>query len=133
MPEAITFATKPQLALAMIERAIQAEVPFAWMTAVSIYGVGEIELTLRGRTATATTGQTVNVPANAPHRFRNASDRPARLLCTVAPAGLEAFFGAFADRVASRTAPAPELTPEERGARMRRAAELAPRHGIDNL
>src|SRR6478735_12812174 len=47
VPEAITFATKPQLALAMIERAIQAEVPFAWVAADSIYGVGEIELALR--------------------------------------------------------------------------------------
>src|SRR3954464_13826311 len=47
VPEAIGFATKPQLALAMIERAIQAEVPFAWVTADSIYGVGDIELALR--------------------------------------------------------------------------------------
>jgi SRSO17 transposase len=47
VPEAITFATKPQLALAMIERAIQAEVPFAWVAADSIYGVGEIEMALR--------------------------------------------------------------------------------------
>ena len=47
VPEAITFATKPQLALAMIERAILAEVPFAWVAADSIYGVGEIELALR--------------------------------------------------------------------------------------
>jgi SRSO17 transposase len=47
VPEAITFATKPQLALALIERAIQAEVPFAWVAADSIYGVGEIELALR--------------------------------------------------------------------------------------
>jgi SRSO17 transposase len=47
IPEAIGFATKPQLALAMIERAIQAEVPFAWVAADSIYGVGDIELALR--------------------------------------------------------------------------------------
>ncbi|AWN43837.1 IS701 family transposase [Methylobacterium durans] len=47
VPEAVTFATKPQLALAMIERALQAEVPFAWVAADSIYGVGEIELALR--------------------------------------------------------------------------------------
>jgi SRSO17 transposase len=47
VPEAITFATKPQLALTMIERAIQAEVPFAWVAADSIYGVGEIEMALR--------------------------------------------------------------------------------------
>ncbi|GJD49054.1 IS701 family transposase ISMch7 [Methylobacterium crusticola] len=47
VPEAVTFATKPRLALAMIERAVRAEVPFAWVAADSIYGVGEIELALR--------------------------------------------------------------------------------------
>ena len=47
VPETTTFATKPQLALAMIARALQAEVPFAWVATDSIYGVGEIELALR--------------------------------------------------------------------------------------
>src|SRR3954471_12448026 len=47
VPEAIAFAPKPQLALAMIERAIQAEVPFAWVAADRVCGVGEIELALR--------------------------------------------------------------------------------------
>ena len=47
VPEDVTFATKPQLARAMIERAIAAEVPFAWVAADSIYGVGEIEMALR--------------------------------------------------------------------------------------
>ena len=47
-------------------------------------------------------GETVNIPANAPHSFRNAADVPARLLCTAVPAGLEAFFAEFGDRVASR-------------------------------
>jgi SRSO17 transposase len=42
-PEEVAFATKPQLARAMIERAIEAGVPFAWVAADSIYGVGEIE------------------------------------------------------------------------------------------
>ncbi|AWI91981.1 IS701 family transposase (plasmid) [Methylobacterium sp. DM1] len=63
VPEAITFATKPQLALAMIERAIQAEVPFAWVAADSIYGVGEIELALRR----AYKGYVLGVTAQ--HRF----------------------------------------------------------------
>jgi SRSO17 transposase len=47
VPPGITFATKPRLALAMIERAIAAEVPFAWVAADSVYGVGEIETALR--------------------------------------------------------------------------------------
>src|SRR6187455_1446297 len=47
VPPGITFATKPRLALAMIERAIAAKVPFRWVAADSVYGVGEIEAALR--------------------------------------------------------------------------------------
>src|SRR3712207_2745678 len=47
VPPGTGFATKPRLALAMIERAIAAEVPFRWVAADSVYGVGEIESALR--------------------------------------------------------------------------------------
>src|ERR671929_359034 len=47
VPSRTRFATKPRLALAMIERAIGAEVPFRWVAADSIYGIGEIEMALR--------------------------------------------------------------------------------------
>jgi SRSO17 transposase len=47
IPEAVGFATKPRLALRMIERAIAASAPFAWVAADTVYGVGEIEMALR--------------------------------------------------------------------------------------
>jgi quercetin dioxygenase-like cupin family protein len=42
---------------------------------------GEIEATFRGEHSTVRAGQVINIPANAPHQFRNASEQPARLLC----------------------------------------------------
>lgn len=41
------FATKPALALAMIERAIAANAPFSFVAADTVYGVGDIEMALR--------------------------------------------------------------------------------------
>ncbi len=41
------FATKPAIAAAMARRAENAEVPFAWGAADSIYGVGELEMSRR--------------------------------------------------------------------------------------
>lgn len=38
VPESVEFATKPQLAKKMLERALQAKVPCKWVTADTIYG-----------------------------------------------------------------------------------------------
>jgi SRSO17 transposase len=47
VPQEIGFATKPHLVRGMIERAIAAGVPFAWVVGDSIYGVSEVEMALR--------------------------------------------------------------------------------------
>lgn len=47
VPDAVAFATKPRIARGMIERAIVAGVPFAYVAADTVYGVGEIEMALR--------------------------------------------------------------------------------------
>ncbi len=94
---------------------------------------GEIELTFRGEASIARAGETVNVPANAPHSFRNVGDRPARLLCMCTPAGQERFFAAVGDPVASRTAPPPTLNEAERAERRARAVALAPEYRTELL
>ena len=70
VPESVTFATKPQLARAMIERAINAGVPFAWVAADSIYGVGEIEMMLRRA------GKGYVLGVNASHPFSSWIGKP---------------------------------------------------------
>ena len=95
---------------------------------------GSVEVTLRHEPPVQLlAGETVNIPAKAPHAFRNAGDVPARMLCTAVPAGLEAFFAEFGDRVVSRTAPPPDLSDEEKQARLRRAIERAPHYGMELL
>src|SRR6267154_3953534 len=47
VPADTGFATKPKLATAMIARAIAASVPFKWVAADTVYGVGDIEQQLR--------------------------------------------------------------------------------------
>lgn len=64
VPESVGFATKPALALTMIERAIASNVPFSWVAADSVYGVGDIEMALRR----AAKGYVLGVAANHPFR-----------------------------------------------------------------
>jgi quercetin dioxygenase-like cupin family protein len=56
---------------------------------------GEITFQIGGERLVATTGMFANMPVGTPHSFKNQSDRPARMLITVAPAGLEGMFFEF--------------------------------------
>ncbi len=47
VPQGTAFATRPALAVEMIKRAITADMPFAWVAADTVYGVGDIEQALR--------------------------------------------------------------------------------------
>ena len=70
VPPGKSFATKPAIALRMIERAIAAEAPFAWVAADSVYGVGDIEMALRR----AGKGYVLGVNAN--HHFGSWGGKP---------------------------------------------------------
>jgi quercetin dioxygenase-like cupin family protein len=89
---------------------------------------GEVRVTFRGETMVARAGQTINVPANAPHAFTNASDTPSRLLCLCAPAGQDEFFALVGQPVGTRTEPPPRLSPDDQAAFIARSASLAPRY-----
>src|SRR5436190_20874491 len=53
---------------------------------------GEITFQIDGKPVVATAGMFANMPVGTPHSFRNESARPARMLISVAPAGLEEMF-----------------------------------------
>jgi quercetin dioxygenase-like cupin family protein len=94
---------------------------------------GEIEFTFRDEVRLAGAGSTVNIPANAPHSFKNKSDRPAHLLCMCTPSGQEAFFMAVGDPVDSRAAPPPKLSDAERTERVQRAKALSAQYRTELL
>ncbi len=94
---------------------------------------GEMEATFRGEKSMVRAGETIHVPANAPHQFHNVSGSAVRMLCICAPAGQEEFFSQVGVAVATRTTPPPPLGPEDQAAFRERAAKLAPRYKTELL
>ena len=68
----------------------------------------------------------INVPANAPRAYTNASDAPSRLPCLCAPSGQEEFFTLVGQPVATRTEAPPPLGADARAAFIAKSRELAP-------
>jgi quercetin dioxygenase-like cupin family protein len=89
---------------------------------------GELEFTFRGQSQTVRAGSTVNVPANAPHAFRNVSGTTAHMLCLCTPAGQEEFFLAVGIPVTSRASPPPKPTPEQQAEKGKLIAALLPKY-----
>ena len=89
---------------------------------------GEIEAAFRGKKSVVRAGETVNIPANAPHSFTNASKQTVRLLCVCAPAGQEEFFAQVGVPVATRTTPPPKLDERAQAEFIKKAQELAPKY-----
>jgi SRSO17 transposase len=70
VPDSIRFVTKPEIAALMIMRALTAGVPFDWVAADTIYGVGAIEMQLRRA------GKGYVLGAHATDQFYSWIDKP---------------------------------------------------------
>jgi quercetin dioxygenase-like cupin family protein len=94
---------------------------------------GEIEATFRGKTVAVKAGETIHIPANAPHQFRNAGDRAARMVCICSPAGQEEMFVEIGVKVGSRTEAPPKLDQASQKVMMMKAEALAPKYKTELL
>ena len=94
---------------------------------------GELEATFRGAKQLVRVGETIHIPANAPHQFRNASSQPVRMLCICSPAGQEEFFNEIGVAVATRTTPPPRLDEAAQAEFRAKAAALAPKYRTELL
>ena len=94
---------------------------------------GEMQATFRGKKSIVRAGDTLNIPANAPHQFHNASTGPVRMLCICSPAGQEKFFMEVGVPVATRTTPPPKLGEKEQAAFIEKVKALAPKYRTELL
>jgi len=94
---------------------------------------GEVEATFRGKKSTVRAGETLHIPANAPHQFHNGSASPVRMLCICSPAGQENFFLEVGVPVATRTTPPPKLDEKEQAAFIAKVQALAPKYRTELL
>lgn len=94
---------------------------------------GEMEATFRSKKSVVRAGETINIPANAPHQFHNVSSKPVRLLCICSPSGQELFFKEVGIPVATRTTAPPKLDEKQQAEFMKKAQELAPKYRTELL
>ena len=88
---------------------------------------GEITFQIGEERVVATAGMFANMPVGTPHSFRNESSKSAKMLISIAPAGLENMFfevGVPVDQEAITTPPATK-------AEIEKFLEVAPRYGVE--
>ena len=88
---------------------------------------GEITFFIGDQRLIASAGMFANMPVGTPHSFKNESGKPARMLTSVAPAGLEKMFFEVGVPVPPGTTTAAPPTKEE----IERLLAAAPRYGIE--
>ena len=88
---------------------------------------GEITFTVKGERVVATAGTFANMPVGTPHGFKNESDRPAKMLLSVAPAGLEQMFFEVGVPLAEGATMALPPTKED----IEKLLAVAPKYGIE--
>ena len=88
---------------------------------------GEITFTVNGERVVAGPGTFASMPAGSQHTFKNESSRTARMLISVAPAGLEEMFLEVGRPLPEGAQTAPPPTREEIAALL----AAAPRYGIE--
>ncbi len=88
---------------------------------------GEITFTINGERVVATAGMFANMPVGTPHSFKNESDKSAKMLISVAPAGLEKMFFEVGVPLAEGATTALPPTKDE----IEKLLATAPKYGIE--
>ncbi len=88
---------------------------------------GEIMFTVNGERVVAKAGTFANMPVGTPHSFKNERSKIARLLISVAPAGLEKMFFEFVVPLPEGSTTALPPTKEE----IEKLLAVAPKYGIE--
>ena len=88
---------------------------------------GEITFQIGDKRVVATAGMFANMPVGTLHSFKNESRKPAKLLISVAPSGLEKMFFEIGMPVAEGATTALPPTQEE----IEKLLTVAPRYGVE--
>lgn len=88
---------------------------------------GEITFQIGEERVVATAGMFANMPVGTPHSFKNESNQPAKMIISIAPAGLEDMFFEFGVPLPEGSTSALPPTKDE----IEKLLAIAPKYGIE--